>query len=277
MIKTNIELASAAEKVAKFSKTLYVLGCFGAPMNASNKNRYTNNLDFNKQDARKNKILQASADTFGFDCVCFIKGLLWGWEGNTSHQYGGATYQSNGVPDISANSMIKVCKDVSTDFSNIQVGEAVWLDGHIGLYIGDGLAAECTHRWKDGVQITRVHNILSDDGTPGRKWTKHGKLPYVTYEVEQKHEEKPEEKPAEKEITGCNVTLPILRKGDNGESVRAMQILLTGHGCKGKMIESGYGSFGGNTEGAVKLFQEKEGLTVDGIVGINTWKKLLGV
>ena len=183
MIKTNIELASAAEKAAKFSKTLYVLGCFGAPMNASNKNRYTNNLDFNKQDARKNKILQASADTFGFDCVCFIKGLLWGWEGNTSHQYGGATYQSNGVPDISANSMIKACKDVSTDFSNIQVGEAVWMDGHIGLFIGDGLAVECTHRWKDGVQITAVHNIGQKSGYNGRAWTKHGKLPYIEYTV----------------------------------------------------------------------------------------------
>ena len=27
-------------------------------------------------------------------------------------------------------------KDVSTDFSKIEVGEAVWLSGHIGIYIG---------------------------------------------------------------------------------------------------------------------------------------------
>lgn len=181
MIKTNIELAAAAQKAAKLFRTLYIRGCFGAPMNDSNKKRYTNNHSYNKQETRKNRILAAGADTFGFDCVCFIKGLLWGWVGDTSHEYGGATYQSNGVPDIGADSLIKVCKDVSTDFSSLRVGEAVWIPGHCGIYIGAGLVAECTHRWADGVQITRVHNILPDNGTPGRSWDKHGKLPWITY------------------------------------------------------------------------------------------------
>ena len=197
MIKTNIELASWARTVAEFFVTLYVRGCFGAPMNKSNKKRYTNNHSFNKQEARKQKILEALENTFGFDCVCFIKGLLWGWIGDEDHEYGGATYQSNGVPDIGADSLIEVCKDVSTDFSEVLVGEAVWIPGHCGIYIGDGLVSECTHRWADGVQITRVHNILSDDGTPGRRWDKHGKLPWITYE-EEKPEVKPEEKPVEK-------------------------------------------------------------------------------
>ena len=31
----------------------------------------------------------ASADTFGFDCVCLIKGLLWGWCGDKSKTYEG--------------------------------------------------------------------------------------------------------------------------------------------------------------------------------------------
>lgn len=46
----------------------------------------------------------ASADTFGFDCVCLIKGVLWGWHGDKNAVYGGATYTSNGVPDIGARS-----------------------------------------------------------------------------------------------------------------------------------------------------------------------------
>ena len=180
MIKTNIELAALAERVARFFKTLYVLGCFGAPLNDSTRQRYIDAQEFNRRADRLPKIL-AAVNTFGFDCVCFIKALLWGWFGDLTHQYGGATYQSNGVPDIDADAMINRCNDISQDFSKIRVGEMVWIPGHCGIYIGNGLVSECTHRWADGVQITRAHNILADDGMPGRKWDKHGKLPWITY------------------------------------------------------------------------------------------------
>lgn len=190
-IKTAKELAAAAEFVAKNYKTLYVMGCFGAPMTAKNKARYTKNHSYNKQAFRAEAINAASTDTFGFDCVCLIKGLLWGWNGDTAKVYGGAGYAINGVPDIGADTMIKKCKDVSTDFSKIQVGEVVWMPGHIGVYIGDGLAVECTPIWKDGVQITAVANIGRKEGYSLRKWEKHGKLPYVTYE-----EEKPADVPS---------------------------------------------------------------------------------
>lgn len=179
-ITTATELVKACKDAASH-KTLYVMGCFGAPMNTANKKRYTANHSYNKKADRTAKINAASADTFGFDCVCLIKGLLWGWNGDASRTYGGASYAVNGVPDIGADSMIKVCKEVSTDFSKIVPGEAVWMEGHIGVYIGDGLAIECTPRWDDCVQITAVHNIGTKTGYNGRKWTKHGKLPYITY------------------------------------------------------------------------------------------------
>lgn len=155
------------------------MGCFGAPMTASNKKRYTQNHSYNRQPERTAMINAASADTFGFDCVCLIKGLLWGWNGNKNAVYGGATYTSNGVPDIGADQMIKVCKNVTTDFSKIEVGEAVWLEGHIGVYVGDGLAVECTPRWANKVQLTACNRNVS--GYNRRNWTKHGKLPYVEY------------------------------------------------------------------------------------------------
>ena len=176
---TNKELAAKLINVAKNYKTLYVMGCFGAPMTASNKKRYTQNHSYNRQPERTAIINAASADTFGFDCVCLIKGLLWGWNGNKNAVYGGATYTSNGVPDIGADQMIKVCKNVTTDFSKIEVGEAVWLEGHIGVYVGDGLAVECTPRWANKVQLTACNRNVS--GYNRRNWTKHGKLPYVEY------------------------------------------------------------------------------------------------
>lgn len=123
----------------------------------------------------------ASADTFGFDCVCLIKGILWGWRGDTAKSYGGASYAVNGVPDIGADQMITKCAGVSTDFSNVAVGEALWCEGHIGVYIGNGLGVECTPRWDNKVQITAVANIGKKAGYNARTWRKHGKLPYIDY------------------------------------------------------------------------------------------------
>ena len=89
---TNIELANKLKDIAKNYKTLYVMGCFGAPMTAANKKRYTQNHSYNRQPTRTAMINAASADTFGFDCVCLIKGVLWGWNGDKNAIYGGAGY-----------------------------------------------------------------------------------------------------------------------------------------------------------------------------------------
>lgn len=167
--------------VAKDYKTLYVMGCFGSPMTAANKARYTQNHTYNMTANRTKMINAATADTFGFDCVNLIKGILWGWNGNAKNTYGGAKYKSNGVPDTNANGMIKLCYELSTDFSDIEVGEAVWCEGHIGVYIGNGLAVECTPAWKNCVQITACN--CKKSGYPTRTWKKHGKLPYINYNM----------------------------------------------------------------------------------------------
>lgn len=123
-----------------------------------------------------------SPPVFGFDCVCLIKGILWGWDGDASRTYGGAGYAINGVPDIGADTMITKCTGVSTTgWDDMVIGEAVWMSGHIGIYIGDGLAVECSPKWENKVQITAVGNIGSKAGYNTRRWTKHGKLPYVDY------------------------------------------------------------------------------------------------
>lgn len=173
------DFVAKLKDIATNHKTLYVMGCFGAPMTTANKKRYIDHHPYNKQPARVKLINAASADTFGFDCVCLIKGVLWGWSGDKSKIYGGAKYATNGVPDVDANAMINLCSEVSTDFSNVEIGEAVWTNGHIGVYIGDGLAIECTPAWKNKVQITACN--CSKSGYNTRKWKKHGKLPYIDY------------------------------------------------------------------------------------------------
>ena len=262
MIKTGKELAEKAVQAAKSFKTLYVMGCFGAPMTATNKERYCRNHQYNMKTERTVKIKSATSDTFGFDCVCFIKGLLWGWEGNSLKVYGGSVYRSNNVPDIAADSMMNACADISTDFTNIQVGEAVGMPGHIGIYVGNGLAVECTPAWADGVQITAVHNIGRKAGYNGRTWARHGKLPYVEYE--------------KNTVPGYTLELPQVYKGCTGELVKAVQEILIerGYSCVKAGID---GSFGGDTEKAVKQYQRDCELEPDGYVGFATMSALLGL
>lgn len=63
-----------------------------------------------------------------------------------------------------------------------------------------------------------------------------------------------------------------------GEQVKTVQRLLNAMGYKGSDGKSLTvdGIFGTNTDYAVRRFQKAEGLTVDGIVGPATWKKLIG-
>lgn len=69
--------------------------------------------------------------------------------------------------------------------------------------------------------------------------------------------------------------LPTIRKGDKGSRVKAVQALLIGYGYDLSPYGAD-GSFGSLTETRVKEYQSKNGLTVDGVVGVNTWNKLLG-
>lgn len=181
-------LVDKAVDIAKNYKTLYVMGCFGAPMTAENKTRYTQNHAYNKQAARTAMIKAATADTFGFDCVNLIKGILWDWCGDASKRYGGAIYPTAAMfaagacPDVGADGMIAKCTGVSTTgWASMVPGEAVWLSGHIGIYIGDGLVVESSPAFANKVQITAVANIGPKSGYSSRKWTKHGKIPWVDY------------------------------------------------------------------------------------------------
>ena len=181
-VMTNKKLVEKCIDIAKNYKTLYVMGGIGYHLTEANKKRAINNGahgSYNAQSSRKKMINAADDNTWAFDCVCLIKSILWGWRGDKTKSYGGAIYNSNDVPDINADQMINACKNVSTDFSKIEIGEAVWLKGHIGVYIGDGLAVECTPSWKNCVQITACN--CDKAGYNRRNWTKHGKLPYVEY------------------------------------------------------------------------------------------------
>ena len=59
----------------------------------------------------------------------------------------------------------------------------------------------------------------------------------------------------------------LLKKGDNNEQVKQLQV---------KLHLDPVGNFGPKTEEAVKLWQTAHGLTADGIVGDKTWAMIMG-
>jgi len=59
----------------------------------------------------------------------------------------------------------------------------------------------------------------------------------------------------------------LLRKGDNNEQVKQLQV---------KLHLDPVGNFGPKTEEAVKIWQTAHGLTADGIVGDKTWAMIMG-
>jgi hypothetical protein len=70
---------------------------------------------------------------------------------------------------------------------------------------------------------------------------------------------------------GAASTAPTVRRSDSGDTVTAIQYLLRQSG-QDVVVD---GDFGEQTEGAVRDFQTSKGLTVDGVVGPQTWSALL--
>lgn len=168
----NLEFVKKLHEVVQ-KKTVYMWGTFGAEVTekliGNKAKQYPSWYSSSKQRNLKTLI---GKGYFAFDCIGLIKAILWGWDGSIKTANGGAVYLSNDVPDTNANGFINICKNVSSDFNELDIGEVVWMSGHIGVYIGNGNVIEATPSWKNGVQITK---LLS------RKWIKHGQIPYIEY------------------------------------------------------------------------------------------------
>ena len=87
------------------------------------------------------------------------------------------------------------------------------------------------------------------------------------------------EKTVTKEAKNVIIEMPILRKGSSGNAVKTLQRLLRQLeyvNADGKTYITVDGSFGSNTEAAVRRYQKNRGAkNPDGIVGEWTWNKLL--
>lgn len=101
------------------------------------------------------------------DCVGLIKGYGW-----LNPETLSIDYAANGMPDVGANQMYYSASVSGTiDTMPDTPGLAVWHDGHIGVYIGDGHVIEAMGT-KYGVVKTELD---------GRGWTHWLQIPYINY------------------------------------------------------------------------------------------------
>lgn len=127
---------------------------------------------------------QHEGDTFLFDCGGLIKSLIWDFNFDYSQSRGGAIYQSNGLPDVNCNQLFNdYCYDKSTDFTKIEAGELVWMQDHIGVYVGDRKVIEATSAWESKVLVSEVGNNgeRTKNGNRCLRWTHHGKFNKIDY------------------------------------------------------------------------------------------------
>ena len=150
-----MELVNKLIDIERNFKTIYGMGMPGMPITDANIREKVNQDKLkpaNKRwwtPAREARVREYIGKGYwGHDCICLAKTVGWGWHGDYSKRLGGAKYLSNNVPDWGANHTNKMGIDRSTDFSKIEIGHYDWMDGHIGFYIGNGLAIEASPKWK---------------------------------------------------------------------------------------------------------------------------------
>lgn len=183
------------------------------------------------------------------DCVGLIKGYLWSAGVDSVPMY-------NSCQDVTAAGLYSACSKTGAIASlPEEKGVCVFMKdlSHVGVYVGGGEVVEAAGHAK-GVVKSRLAQ---------RGWAYWGKPRWISYDG------------AAQPADAAKNELPELGLGSAGEYVRSVQLLLIGRGysCGSSGAD---GEFGICTEFAAAAYQREHGLEPDGIVGVRTWKRLLG-
>ena len=265
---TNEHFADWCLKMAE-KKSPYWFGTCAYKASSSLLSSKTNQYPSHYGSSRTPRYKQDIADKqVVADCVGGCKGYAWTGGGigvlesiGNDQKYT-SKYGSNGCPDKSASGMFEYCKKKGMDWGTIGtlpeiVGLALFTDGHIGYYVGNGYAVE----WR-GFNYGCVKTKVKD-----RTWKNWAKLPFIDYGDGSVNTPSP----ATIYVLGSR----SLKKGFVGSDVNTLQELLNQLAIITPALEVD-GDFGSKTEAAVKAFQKKVGIKQDGIYGDETHKALMG-
>lgn len=195
------------------------------------------------------------------DCVGLIKGYLW-----CDTPDGEPIYKAS--QDVAVSGLFMVCpENGSIDTMPDIPGVCVFMRdmSHVGVYVGGGYVVEATGHAR-GVVKSKL---------AGRGWGLWGKPRWISYEATVTPAQ-PAQTASQATASSLAVTgLPLLRYGDKGECVRSAQLLLIGRGYSCGSCGAD-GEIGQDTYNAIIAFQRASGLQQDGIIGAQTWARLIG-
>ena len=161
------------------------------------------------------------------------------------------------------SSFMSVCAEAAgVDMTNAYTyGNAPWTGNMLEKFVGTG-AFEAISPVPD-VDHLRRGDVLVNEQSHTLMILDDGRLA------------DPDESGGEAQPETVSIHVQVLRRGDVSETVRAAQalLILRGYSC-GKWGTDG--EFGSATLSAVKLFQASRYLVADGVVGAETWTKLIG-
>ena len=179
MSYTNVGLVEYAKKCLELGdNSVYVYGSFGNKLTTSfcnSKYKQYPSINTSSRTTKYKKLCDGKH--YGFDCVGLIKSYYWGG-------YGKTTYKSSS--DVSANGMYSKAK-VKGNISTMpeKVGLLVQMDGHIGIYIGNGCVIESTISTKYAKQSHGLGGVCKTK-LKDRKWLHWLECPYIEYVKETK-------------------------------------------------------------------------------------------
>ena len=175
------------------------------------------------------------------------------------------------MPDKSANGLLSWCKSEGCQWGDIDdlpevPGVLLFRNGHVGIYVGGGKGVEA-RGFNYGVVETEVAK---------RDWTTWAYLPesVVEYDTDCTVGSAPAEPEKKDDMIDIILGSRLLRKGDTGKDVVALQELLNAVGFD---CGNADGVFGSQTKRELREFQRKYGLEVDGVFGPLSHQKLLAV
>lgn len=163
--KNNLDLVKWAQ-MAYDNKWGYVWGSHGNVLTANELKRLEKTFGSHVTD-KEEYIKSHWLGRRTSDCVGLIKGYGWYDETSATIKYG-----TNGMKDVTADGMFNsaVEKGPISTMPDIP-GIAVWHQGHIGVYIGNGYVIHAANTY-DGV----IKTPITSSG-----WTHWLKVPYINY------------------------------------------------------------------------------------------------
>ena len=163
--KNNLDLVKWAQ-MAYDNKWGYVWGSHGNVLTANELKRLERTFGSHVTDKEK-YIKSHWLGRRTSDCVGLIKG--YGWYDETS---GTIKYGTNSMKDVTADGMFNAAVEKGPISTMPDIpGIAVWHQGHIGVYIGNGYVIHAANTY-DGV----IKTPITSSG-----WTHWLKVPYINY------------------------------------------------------------------------------------------------